>query len=146
MPIRGCMAAYDPEADASIGEGSGDARRRGRPPRSRKLLHYGPSANVRHMRGRGGRVRRLPVRGGGRDGDHHEAENHGPEREPVGPGGHPRGRRRAPAARRRDGLTLDLDRPPLPVARERVDVSDALLPGRRVLVSQWSLASQRAAQ
>jgi hypothetical protein len=98
------------------------------------------------MRSGRGRMRSLAVRRGGRDGDHHEPEQDGPQGEPIGAGGHPRGRGRTPPARRRDGLTLDLDRPPLAVTREGIDVSDALLPGRRGLVSQWSLAGQRAAQ
>jgi hypothetical protein len=98
------------------------------------------------MRGGRGRMRSLAVRRGGRNGDHHEPEQHGPQGEPVRAGRHPRSRGRTPPPRGRDGLTLDLDRPPLAVARERIDVSDALLPGRRVLVSQWSLAGQRAAQ
>jgi hypothetical protein len=81
-------------------------------------------------------VRSLPVSAGGGDRDHEEPEHHGPEREPIRPRGHASGGRRAPPTRRRDGLTLDLDRPSLAVARKRVDVSDALLPGMRVLVSQ----------
>jgi hypothetical protein len=86
------------------------------------------------------------VRGARGDRDHHEAKEHGPKREPIGSGGHARCRRRTPPPRRKDGLTLDLDRPPLRVARKWVDVSDALLPRKRLLVSQWSLASQRVAQ
>jgi hypothetical protein len=84
----------------------------------------------------------------GRDGDHDEPEQHGPERQAVRPRGHPRGRGRAPAARgRRDGLTLDLNRPalalPLLVARKWVDVSALLPPGRCIVIAQWGLASQR---
>jgi hypothetical protein len=102
---------------------------------------------VRHVSGRRGvAVRRLPVRGGGRHRDQEEAKEHCPERKPVRPGGHSRRGLWPPATRRWHRLTLDLDGSALGVARKWVDLSDAICfpPIARVVVPQWSLASQRA--